>query len=523
MTLVLAGETTHFAIRYDDAAAPAALAVANALLGSCEADLDKLLVHMPADLGGPRKIDLQVINNSVGGPGFASADNNGVAPGRLTVIRINPYAKPNVQITDDYAAFAFVAEMAEVLMSFYGWDAGSSQGEALSRVMAEELHPASAPNSVNTWLSFSDPRPDWITSNEQKTSFVIGDRDPIAYGCGILFIYFLRYQLNYAYRDICGAGGSLLSDRYRNLTKSGANPYSAMSDLLNAHFGTGSIFLTVNNPFPLLSGDQREIWLSFTKSEARDTNLSLIGTVHLKPFFTCPAADYPYRVVGSTVTQYMTAESRGLGSPRFSWRVNGTALSGPSGTRIAVPAQVETPVPQDPEQPVRETKTFEFEYRIAPPPGSQPRVDVSYLSISSQGFDGIVHLDIEVAADEIAMPTTPVAIKRSLTLTTRRVSYGGNYWPDRLRCETAFRTHKGIKVDGIESLIDLLRHGPPPPEWPGWLAHVIEGTERIKEQLAALARRDQVTARELARYVAMHLGVPATALLRGGETYDETM
>jgi hypothetical protein len=218
MALQIAGQTTHFIVRYDDAvSAPPlavaksvpALAVANSVLRQCEADLLRLSFYMPYRRGGGGDpfthppIDIQIVNNPLGGPGFSSADNNGYSPDRQSLIRINPFSAPGVTISDDQAGFLFVAEMAELIMGFYAWDAGSSQGEALSRVMAEELHPSSTSNWVNLWLNWPRPRPDWITKNEPPDgAFMRGDVDQIAFGCGMIFIYFLRYQLGFAYDQI---------------------------------------------------------------------------------------------------------------------------------------------------------------------------------------------------------------------------------------------------------------------------------------------------------------------------------
>jgi hypothetical protein len=132
MALQIAGQTTHFIVRYDDAVGAPALAVANSVLRQCEADLLRLSFYLPFRLGGAGDpfthppIDIQIVNDPLGGPGFSSADNNGHFPGHQSRIRINPFSAPGVTISDDFAGFAFVAEMAEVIMVSYAWDAGSS-------------------------------------------------------------------------------------------------------------------------------------------------------------------------------------------------------------------------------------------------------------------------------------------------------------------------------------------------------------------------------------------------------------
>ena len=84
-----------------------------------------------------------------------------------------------------------------------------------------------------------------------------GDLDPIAFGCGIVFIYYLRYQLGIPYRHICGAGGLLLSDRYGNLTRTddnpvgdAADPFPAFDRLVRTALAGTSVDAVGINPFP---------------------------------------------------------------------------------------------------------------------------------------------------------------------------------------------------------------------------------------------------------------------------------
>jgi hypothetical protein len=521
MALNLAGEETHFTVHYDKAIGATAPAVAQAVLDICEADLKRLSQYMPFKMnedGDPftaphPKIDVQIVNDPTG-PAYGGADNSGFSTNRQSVIRINPFARANTPIADDYAGFLFVAEMAEILMGFYRWDTGSSQGEALSRVMAEELHPASTSNFVNVWLGFPRPRPDWITRNEPADGpFIHGDLDPIAYGCGIIFIYFLRYQLNHSYEQICGAEGSLLSDRYRTLTGASDDPSVRMNKLLDDHFGSGPVQLVGNNPFPLYSGDGRRVFLAFAKPTATSYNLSLAGTVHIRPFFTCPAADYPYRVVGSTVTQVVTATTLGIAFPSFRWHINGRTLTSQHEAAVTVEAKVEIPVVTTPDEPTRDTRTFIFDYQISQQTDTSGTS--STLTITSRSLDGRYRLEIEVDADEMLVPSGAVSTNGGTAVETRSVVYGGTYQADWVRCETAFRKVVAVKLPSVQSLLAFLREGPTPPE-PGFVRDALEAAFRIKDDLTRLAITDHRGATEVAHYVAAELGVPVHFFLKGG-------
>lgn len=520
MTLQIVGQTTHFIVRYDDAVGAPALAVANAVLGLCEADLARVSVYLPYHAGGGGDpIDVQIVNDPLGGPGFGGGDQNGHFPGNQSRIRINPFSSVGVAITNDYAGMVFVAEMAELIMGLYAWDAGSSQGEALSRVMAEELHPASASNWVNLWLSAGRPRPDWIAQNAPPNGGIFGrgDLNQIAYGCGIIFIYFLRYQLNFPYNQIVGAGGTLLSDRYRLLTGAADDPAARVGALLDAHFGTLGISLVGNNPFPLYDGAARQVFLAFGRPTAHLLQLPQSGHAHIQPFFNCPAADYPYSEIGRNVTKTITATTLGIGLPAFQWRVNGQLLYGTSSTQT-VSAHVNVPDPQHPEKPQAKTANFSFSYQInnvlTAAGGS------STLSLTSGSLDGKFEVDIQAEADEQAVPTGWVSAQAGLSFDTRWVIYGGTYTEDRERCMRAFERATAGYIR-IQQDFNLLLTLPDPPQ-PDYLTRVLEAAAHIQNELSRLAETDHAQASQIARFAGEQLGVPAHVFLKGAHGGGES-
>jgi hypothetical protein len=514
-----AGQTTHFIVQYDDAIGAPALAVANDVLAICELDLLKLTQSLPSHTGGlgdpflNPKVVVNIVNDPLKLPGMGGAQNFGFSPGRPSLILINAFSSPNVAITADFAGFLFVAEMSELLMGFYGWDAASSQGEALSRVMAEELHPVSSSNFVNTWLGWPRPRPDWISRSETDVGGLSGrgDLDPIAYGCGIIFIYFLRYQHGVSYLQICTVGGSLLSDRYRALTGATDDPATRVGTLLDKHFGTGPINLVGNNPFPLYEGADRKVILDFGKRQVTNHLLPESGEARVKPFFSCPFAVYPYTEFGSSITQTITATTVGIGFPSFNWRINGqTLFASQIGKTVTAPVAV--PDPQNPDQPQNQTQIFTFDYQIK----SQFTAagGSSALTLTSRSFAGDYQLELHVDADETAVPTVPVVAEQSLTYHTRTVVYGGSYAADRERCAKAFEKAMSTRVHAILPYVNLLHTLPDPPP-PGYLPVVLEAVENIRQELAHIATTDHPTATKLAQYVATQVGVPAHIFLKG--------
>jgi hypothetical protein len=525
MTLQIAGQTAHFTVRWDDSVGAPAKTVADAVLGLCEVDLARLTVSMPSHSGGGGDpfvhppVDIQIFNDLVNGPGFGAGDNNGHIPGNQSRIRINPFSAAGVTITTDYAGFVFVAEMSELIMGFYGWDAGSSQGEALSRVMAEELHPASTSNWVNVWLSAPRPRPDWISRDAAANGGIFGrgDLNQMAYGCGMIFIYFLRYQLNFPYNQIVGAGGTLLSDRYRHLTGAADDPAARVAALLDAHFGIGSINLVSNNPFPLYDGAARKVLLAFGKPAAHVFLLPESGHAHIKPFFNCSAADYPYSEVGRNVTQTVTATTLGIGFPKFQWWVNGEQLFGLNGSRT-VTAAVDVPDPQHPKQPQHKTANFTFSYTISKVVTAAG--GSSTLTLTSGSLDGAFGIELQADADEQAVPTGWVSAKAGLTFDTRWVIYGGSYSEDRDRCVAAFKKATAHWVR-IKEPFNLLLTLPDPPE-PGYLSRVLKAVAQIQYELSRLAETDHPAAAQIARFAGEQLGVPAHVFLKGAQSGGES-
>lgn len=499
MALQQVGITPHFIVRFDDSVGAPALNIAKAVLATCERDLARLAVAMPYTLGiggDPFKlhpVDVQIVNDSTFGAGL----NSGFQTGRESWMKINTFAQPGVPITDQFSRFVFVAEMAEQLMGFYGWGPGNSQGEALSIVMAQELYPDQPSSLVNTWLGWPRPRPDFISK------LALNDRDVISFGCGMIFIYFLRYQLGFSYRDICGAGGSTLADRYRNLTHAADDPSIRVGTLLDKHFGTGNIQIVHDNPFPLLEGDARKILLGFGKQVGQPRLLRSSGTAHVSPFLGCPVKDYRYWEYGAAATQTCTATTLGLGLPRFNWRVNGMPLFFTSGMDLSVNVPVEKPDPNHPLQPVRVTETFHFDFQRTLAADGMSET----LLLTARRFEGDYQLELEAsAADNSAEPAVTVVL--GITMHTATVVYEQAYYDDQKRCADAFAHAAPAKVrHGLDTYLRRLKDRPDPPP-PGSLPGIVEAVDGIRAVVSALAAEDHALATKAASYAAIVAGLP---------------
>lgn len=112
------------------------------------------------------------------------------------------------------------AEMVEVYEAEInnGWNCGLTNGEALSRVLAVVLHPELAPDMRETitywWQNGAN---DYISTNDED------DRNEEANGCGLLFLYYLHFDLQYDWSQIIHAGGDTLAATYAALTNKPAS------------------------------------------------------------------------------------------------------------------------------------------------------------------------------------------------------------------------------------------------------------------------------------------------------------
>jgi hypothetical protein len=109
-----------------------------------------------------------------------------------------------------------MAELSECFMGDQGrgWDCGGSNGEALSRVMAEQASggPGGALGAFMTAPAWPQAGyPDWVGTTEST------DQDPVSIGCGVLYLYWMMSQ-GYGLDQITQAGGATLALNYSALT-----------------------------------------------------------------------------------------------------------------------------------------------------------------------------------------------------------------------------------------------------------------------------------------------------------------
>jgi Tol biopolymer transport system component/alpha-tubulin suppressor-like RCC1 family protein len=240
MAIVKRGQTTNFVVFYDDSLGNG-IPLADAVLAQCEKDLASLSTLfggiMPATASLPFQIYLL--------PGGGGASHPGCLSTQISVWVSSGTDTIGAPLTVD-------TEVAEVLMNTQGkgFDCGSSNGEALSRVLPTVLYPTHDIrlrfSTGSSWLNNANPsRPDWVTNTEPT------DRDLVSIGCGSLFLNYLAHQLNFPWTSILAAAAPTLGQTAANLGLAG-DAFCAFAALLAHYYPPGAFaYLQDDNPFPL--------------------------------------------------------------------------------------------------------------------------------------------------------------------------------------------------------------------------------------------------------------------------------
>ena len=229
----LQGRTAHFTVYADPSLGTDGQQDAHGLLARSEADYGAVSGYFGGVAAGPFNV---VLFSNPGG-----AYHLGCAGTDL-------YCDARTSPADaGFSEFLNVAEFVEVFEAVQarGWDCGKSNGEGLSRVLATDAYPQELAgfSTAASWLDSS--RADYVDHNFN------GDTDAAANGCSVLFLNWLRFQLNYSWQEIVAAAAPSLGQTYAALT--GKNDgFQQFAALMNAHFQKGARSnLETDNPFPL--------------------------------------------------------------------------------------------------------------------------------------------------------------------------------------------------------------------------------------------------------------------------------
>ena len=495
--------TTNFVIQFNDAF-PFAKQRAQKLQQSAEAEFATLRswFQNTTGFGASNPVTLLVDTKSL-------AWNNGYHSNGTTLVIMNHFNGQGADpLADDAVMGLFVAEIIEVLMSCRDvqtgkitWHENNSDGEGLSRMAVGMLHPASYYNGtylggpyVNGWLQ-SAARDDWITTNEPS------DTDGDSFGCSLLFLYWLHSQLGHSMPEIITKAGATLEATYHALTGQFGG-YEAFTDFLAPFFPIGqTAALKTDNPFPILTGQQRTVQLDLEQQSNGATNVASQGTVHVSPFFLCPAKNYHYQILNTPKLLRCTATVSGFAQPEFEWRVNGIAV----GIGIAQPtATVYTDIPADPGQQnsINETITIDC-------------IDAgdtsTYLAMSHElniiNGDNLGHeqLIVQVSVREQFASSDKETTASATLLDTQELLYEPQFYKDKAMCQAEFqavlnRIEGELAYNPIPIILTL--PDPPPP-----LYNAAKTVEQIVNAIRTVAAKNPELANQIRTAMAAALQV----------------
>lgn len=225
------GSTDHFVVYYADSLGTNGPTLADAVLANCEQEFASLQNLFGGVTPGGLPFTVHIV------PGFFGASHPGCA---ATDMQCAAFSGTDGVLEN----MLVVAEADEVFMAAQGagWDCGASNGEALSRILADEL---TGDNFATAKAWLDSPRRNYVNQNFPS------DTDFPSIGCDALFINYLRSQLNFGLPQIVQAGGATLAQTYTNLGGVGY-PFEPFALLLEVNFPSGTpANLSSDNPFPL--------------------------------------------------------------------------------------------------------------------------------------------------------------------------------------------------------------------------------------------------------------------------------
>ncbi len=232
------GSTAHFVVFYDSALGNAGASAADAVLGKCEADFNTLRGWFSNTTPGSLPFNIYITTAS-----------NGASHASCSSTTLYLGANSSNPINNSFVLQLLIAEEDEVFEAAFdhGWNCGASNGEGLSRVLANDLYPGVEPSNFVSSASWLDApgRPDWINNTEGT------DQHYVSIGCSVLFLNWMRFQLGYSWTQIIAAGDSTLAKTYQRLTGQ-TDGYALFTALMDRTYPRGTPSgLTTDNPFPL--------------------------------------------------------------------------------------------------------------------------------------------------------------------------------------------------------------------------------------------------------------------------------
>jgi hypothetical protein len=404
----------------------------------------------------------------------------------------------------EFPRFVFVAELAEIMMGFtgYGWNAGQAPGEGLSNLLGALLHPQGYYDSgqgprINQWLNggSSPPRADFVSTT------VDTDQDIFSYGCAILFINYLVYQLGFPLEAVIRAGGNTLAETYARLTGQLATAaYPAFNELLQEHIRNSTTNnMLRDNIFPLLDPAHRRI--ETTQSDPIDKghrDATAPTSFVVKPGLICPPAPYDFYRHEELVEQPIFARARGMANAQFIWMVEGTPASiRGNWTNLTINSPLTIKNPDGTIANVANTVTLLYGIRDA--------WNGSVLYLKTLNWDGNCELTVTVFAREAVEIDGDVSADESVSLTAVTWTPGEEIKKARQRCNPFFAQVNDTFWYLTEKLSDIKNRPDPPSERN--VSEIVHAVEQVQKAVARYSRAGGQSVTEVWRQLSVSGGL----------------
>jgi hypothetical protein len=234
------GYTAHFQIYLARSLLGIGVPLAEAVAEGCEADYERLRHYF----GGltPDGLPFTVyITPGTGGAYHNGCDGTGLYCESSTATPVE-------------VRYLVVSEADEVFMAAQdrGWLCGSSNGEGLSRALAQDAYPPGVDRyyTASKWLN--SERANFVDHNDGT------DDNFRSIGCSVLFLHYLHAQLGFGWSEVTQTGARppdnpsiSLGNTYANLTGR-TDAYDSFYSLISRRFPYGTLAeLPRDNPFPI--------------------------------------------------------------------------------------------------------------------------------------------------------------------------------------------------------------------------------------------------------------------------------
>ena len=229
------GIVGNITVSYDPALGAAGLTLAHQMLAAVAGPYNNMRSFFGIN-GGPVTVIIAPLSGANNGSGGAYHYGCDFTTGNVLYLDAT-FASTTVNPLQLEIAL-YVAELSECFMGAQnrGWGCGYSNGEGLSRFLAEYETALDTLDAFATGPAWAQAGfADWIGTTEPT------DRNAVSTGCAIVYLYWMR-SLGYTIAQIVQAGGATLHANYQTLTGAA----TAYQDLRGALTG---LAVTTDNPF----------------------------------------------------------------------------------------------------------------------------------------------------------------------------------------------------------------------------------------------------------------------------------